>query len=179
MKTRWNQKEIDLLIKSYPIKHKEELLKIFPNRTYHALQAKAERLDIKSTVRYWTSEDIEYLKKEYPCKTREELVKKFNRSWDCIREKAMLSSIKRPRFINKNFAPPRSKYRNTLRRYFIKKLGHYCHYPNCTWKETVEINHIDGNRLNYIESNIEILCPNHHSITPTHAHQGHRYYKKY
>jgi len=31
-----------------------------------------------------------------------------------------------------------------------------------------EVNHIDGNNCNCLPSNVEILCPNCHALTPTH-----------
>mgnify|MGYP001601052503 len=169
---------MEMLKKYYPIKHKEELMKIFPDRSYGSIQAQAERFNISSTVRYWTKKDVDYLIAYYSSKPREEMVQKLARTWVCIRQKAMILNIKRPKFINKNFAPPRNKHRSSWRRYYLKKLSHKCQFPNCKWIQTVEINHIDGNRDNWNENNIEILCPNHHSITPTHSHQGHRYYTK-
>lgn len=41
-----------------------------------------------------------------------------------------------------------------------------CEYIGCTWSETLEIHHIDGDKKNNARENIQVLCPNHHSITP-------------
>lgn len=58
-----------------------------------------------------------------------------------------------------------------LRKYILKKYNNTCN--NCGWNELhpidkkplVEINHIDGNAENNLESNLEVLCPNCHSMT--------------
>ena len=38
---------------------------------------------------------------------------------------------------------------------------------NISKKSPIELNHIDGNSENNSISNLELLCPNHHSLTPT------------
>lgn len=60
----------------------------------------------------------------------------------------------------------------TVRRYILKKYNNKCH--KCGWNEVnpitnkipVQINHIDGNYRNNREENLELLCPNCHSLTP-------------
>lgn len=60
---------------------------------------------------------------------------------------------------------------NHLKRYLLEKFGEQCCI--CGWKERhsitqrvpLEINHIDGNSLNNIESNLQLICPNCHSLT--------------
>ncbi len=60
---------------------------------------------------------------------------------------------------------------NHLRRYLYEKFGEKCSL--CEWnvrhlltnKVPLEINHIDGDALNNSESNLQILCPNCHSLT--------------
>lgn len=59
----------------------------------------------------------------------------------------------------------------TIRRYLIETFGEYCW--KCNWSERhvitghvpIELNHIDGNWKNCKENNLEILCPNCHSLT--------------
>jgi hypothetical protein len=61
----------------------------------------------------------------------------------------------------------------TLRNLLIEKHGAKC--MKCGWceinpvtgKVPVELNHIDGNSTNKNPSNLEIICPNCHSLTPT------------
>ena len=59
-----------------------------------------------------------------------------------------------------------------IRKYLFDKFNHSC--CKCGWNQKhpvtnkipLEVNHIDGNAENCIESNLELLCPNHHSLTP-------------
>lgn len=59
-----------------------------------------------------------------------------------------------------------------LRRYLLDTRGARC--ERCGWdgihpidgKPLVEINHIDGNAMNNSDDNLEIVCPNCHSMTP-------------
>lgn len=61
-----------------------------------------------------------------------------------------------------------------LRRHLINLYGAKCMRENCGWCEVhpitgtvpIELNHIDGNADNKEASNLELLCPNHHSLTP-------------
>lgn len=58
-----------------------------------------------------------------------------------------------------------------VRNYLIKKFGRKC--MNCGWDEKnpvtgdcpIEMNHIDGNSKNNHFDNVELLCPNCHSLT--------------
>lgn len=60
-----------------------------------------------------------------------------------------------------------------LRKYLLEKVGHKC--EKCGWDKVnpitgsspLEIHHIDGNYLNNEESNLQVLCPNCHSLTDT------------
>jgi hypothetical protein len=62
---------------------------------------------------------------------------------------------------------------NYVRRYLFEKYENKC--CKCGWNETnqvtgkspLQINHIDGNSVNNLEENLELLCPNCHSLTPT------------
>ncbi len=61
-----------------------------------------------------------------------------------------------------------SKY---IKRYFLEKFKEKCSI--CGWNKKhpttghapLEIDHIDGNSNNNIETNLRILCPNCHSLT--------------
>ncbi len=59
-----------------------------------------------------------------------------------------------------------------LRRYLFEKYGNKC--SQCGWNNKhlitgnvpLEIDHIDGNSENNLESNLRLLCPNCHALTP-------------
>jgi 5-methylcytosine-specific restriction endonuclease McrA len=62
-------------------------------------------------------------------------------------------------------------YPKTLRKYLILKRGVFCsRCKNTIWMGKnipLELHHIDGNYLNDDLDNLELLCPNCHSITDT------------
>ncbi len=61
----------------------------------------------------------------------------------------------------------------TIRKHFILKHGAKC--MKCGWCEVhpitglvpIHVDHIDGNSDNNSENNLQIVCPNCHSLTPT------------
>jgi predicted RNA-binding Zn-ribbon protein involved in translation (DUF1610 family) len=58
-----------------------------------------------------------------------------------------------------------------VKRFLLEKAGHKC--PQCGWGEVhsvtgkvpLEVNHIDGDSTNNKPDNLEVLCPNCHSLT--------------
>lgn len=62
---------------------------------------------------------------------------------------------------------------NYIRRYLFEKYNNSC--QECGWnkvnpksgKVPLQIHHIDGNCLNNKEENLQLLCPNCHSLTDT------------
>jgi hypothetical protein len=60
----------------------------------------------------------------------------------------------------------------TIRKYLFEQRGPACW--KCGWSQVnpvtnrvpLQVNHIDGNPLNNKEENLELICPNCHSITP-------------
>ena len=59
-----------------------------------------------------------------------------------------------------------------LRRYLIEKYDNKCSF--CGWNKKhpltgvipLEVDHIDGDSENNLESNLRLLCPNCHALTP-------------
>lgn len=75
-----------------------------------------------------------------------------------------------------------------IKRYFMEKYN--CKCQKCGWGEKneytntipLEIHHIDGDYKNNSESNLQLLCPNCHSLTETsksHNKNGRKGRKKY
>lgn len=64
---------------------------------------------------------------------------------------------------------------NFVRKYLFEKYNNRC--CKCGWNEVnkksnkipLQINHIDGNSSNNKEENLELLCPNCHSLTSTYG----------
>lgn len=60
---------------------------------------------------------------------------------------------------------------SAVRNYLLKKHNYKC--EKCGWgiinpytnRVPLQIHHIDGNSLNNLESNLQVLCPNCHSLT--------------
>lgn len=74
------------------------------------------------------------------------------------------------KFLNINFDDLKFE---SLRKRVLLEQNHKCNNPKCRrskWlgeKLTLELEHIDGNRLNNKRENLEALCPNCHSLTKT------------
>lgn len=88
---------------------------------------------------------------------------------------------------------PSSYVPKWLRRYILQKFDNKC--SKCGWSEVnpytgkipLEIEHIDGNSANNKEENLDLLCPNCHSLTTTYKgankgngrnHRMQRYYNE-
>lgn len=72
----------------------------------------------------------------------------------------------------KNASNSRPKIKDTLRTFLLQKANYKCELCGCDWKNPytgktiLEIHHIDGDRNNNKESNLQVLCPNCHAMTP-------------
>jgi hypothetical protein len=73
--------------------------------------------------------------------------------------------------INGNKGKDFPQLSNHLKRFLLEKFGEKCWL--CKWdkihpvtnKVPLEVNHIDGNSLNNSEINLQLICPNCHSLT--------------
>ena len=71
-----------------------------------------------------------------------------------------------------------SSIHEITKKYLIEKFGNQC--MSCGWNEEnthtkivpIQINHIDGNPHNHDLSNVELLCPNCHSLTEFFGSRG-------
>lgn len=67
-----------------------------------------------------------------------------------------------------------------VRNWLIKQSDNKCSRPNCRWGEKnprtgivpLTIHHIDGDSQNNRPNNLEVLCPNCHSITYNYGYSG-------
>lgn len=72
----------------------------------------------------------------------------------------------------KNATTSSPKIRDSLRNYLLKKSNYSCELCGCNWinpysnQTILEIHHIDGDRNNNLEDNLQVLCPNCHAMTP-------------
>lgn len=77
--------------------------------------------------------------------------------------------------INGNFNGKNYDIKSFVRKYLFKKFNNKC--EKCGWgitntftnKIPLNIHHIDGNCLNSYIENLQLLCPNCHSLTETHG----------
>jgi hypothetical protein len=68
-----------------------------------------------------------------------------------------------------------SFHTDTYKKYLIYRYGEKC--MKCGWHEVnpttglvpIQLEHKDGNSENHHLNNLELLCPNHHSLTPTYG----------
>lgn len=92
-------------------------------------------------------------------------------SYKCQKENQYNNYIKK--WLNGEISGTSGKYgiSDTIRNYFFIKHNNSC--SKCGWskinpktnKIPLHINHIDGNYQNNKENNLELLCPNCHSLT--------------
>lgn len=72
----------------------------------------------------------------------------------------------------KNASSSSPKIRDSLRKYLLEKANYKCQLCGCNWvnpysnQTILEIHHIDGDRNNNLENNLQVLCPNCHAMTP-------------
>ena len=97
---RWTKTDIEILRENYPSKSKQEILDLFPGRTWKSLRIKASRLDLKQDSYLWSEAEIRLLKQRYedPSESKESLIKLFNRPWAGICHKAQRLGLRSARF---------------------------------------------------------------------------------
>lgn len=83
----WKKEDIIKLKKNYKNSTKEELLKLFPDRTYEAINVKASRIGIHR-INYFEDFEKQFILENYSKMRSGEIGKKLNRSPDVIENKA-------------------------------------------------------------------------------------------
>lgn len=76
------------------------------------------------------------------------------------------------------------KISDNIRTYLLNKYNYKC--QKCGWgeinpitgKSPLEIHHKDGDKNNNKEENLELLCPNCHSLTPNYKYLNSKKYKE-
>jgi hypothetical protein len=63
---KWSQKEINLLIKTYKNSTKNELISLFPNRTYEAIKLMGCKLKLKKEINELILGDLKILLNDTP-----------------------------------------------------------------------------------------------------------------
>jgi hypothetical protein len=95
-------------------------------------------------------------------------------SIQCVGKYKEKESIKK--WLNGKLVGHKGKVKNIkpfVRTYLYLKYNNAC--CKCGWNTPhpvsgiapLEVNHIDGDANNTVESNLELICPNCHSLTPT------------
>ncbi len=177
----WTNEENNILKKYYSQHGADIVSKKLDKRTRTAVIGQASRLGIPSG-RFIREEEIEYLKEYYIRGNKEDIEDKLGKSWGTIKALAFRLGIKRDVSFflkeanKKRFGRKRSRV--FVKNKLINERGKICEHKMCTWTQTIEPHHLDGDTSNNKDSNLMLLCPNHHSVTDNHAHQGNNGWKK-
>jgi hypothetical protein len=100
----WTDLENNILIASYPIKSKEEILILLPNRKWHPITEHARTLGVQRPYKNWTFEEDALLRRLYPSQDTISLLENFkDRTVAAIHSRAMLLGIKKTHKANVTF----------------------------------------------------------------------------
>lgn len=80
--------------------------------------------------------------------------------------------------MEKTYSGPDNTISAHIRRYLFEEYDNKC--CKCGWSEInpktmkvpLQVNHIDGDSTNNSRDNLELICPNCHSLTPTYGRFG-------
>ena len=171
LKSKYSEKLKELSeVKSCNTCHKEFTALISEHRKFCSHSCSTTNSNFKRTKKIYGS---------FECKNCKE-IKVLNRttraniycSYKCHREYEKKETLEKWKSgLHKGFKGKTRAICNWLREYLLEKYNNSC--IKCGWNELhpvdhkplVEINHIDGNAENNKEENLEVLCPNCHSMT--------------
>lgn len=94
----WTDTEVNLLNEKYPTSSKEELIKIFPNRSYKSIAGKAEKIGLKKEEQkdYWDDVEIDLLLRYYSHSSKEEILTLLpNKDWYQIQRKSSKLGVRK------------------------------------------------------------------------------------
>jgi hypothetical protein len=99
----WSFEETNLLINSYNKPSKEELLKMFPKRTWCAVKDKALKLGLAKKISRWEKWETDWLIENYRSASKENILETLKRhSNQSIRNKASKLGLQRPNATNEH-----------------------------------------------------------------------------
>lgn len=149
------------------------------NVTGNAVKKAARRLGIELEQKRKINPNEHFNKgtgKLYHCLNCGEKLKRNHKFCDtsCQKEYEYKSYIERWKNGEENGLSGKYNLSKHIRRYLLEKHNYKCEL--CGWGERneftktipLEIHHIDGDYTNNKEENLQVLCPNCHSLTATH-----------
>lgn len=79
MANKWSKEELKLLKEKYPKSSKDELVQLFPKRTFESIQLKANRMKVRKEYSVdgneWREDEVSILKEHFALSTNNELTK--------------------------------------------------------------------------------------------------------
>lgn len=148
----------------------------------NAVKKKAKSLGINLPQRITYNGHNKKELKKYYCKNcdKELVIKKFKKKYcddKCHSEFSYKNYIKKWKLkeVSGNNSGNQCAINAYVRKYLHEKYGEKC--CKCGWSERnpvtnkvpLQVNHIDGNHTNSFEENLNLLCPNCHSLTPNYG----------
>lgn len=124
----WTEEEIELLREKYSTSTKQELLKLFPHRSWKSISGKAERMKLKKIGKlkrnYWSDEEIKILRENYSNKPKEELLKLIpDKNWRQIQDKASEIGVRK----YKEYSEPRQEWNEEKISKLVSDRGYIYH----------------------------------------------------
>jgi len=165
------------------IRNKANEIQIITSQYYQVKIVNKSCLECSSTFDSLEYENRKFCSKSCSIKHNNRLRKKSKFCYNCknilsIRQKKFCcrecnNSYNKNKIFERISNGDTSIYFQQYKKYLIEKYGEKC--MKCGWSERnpitkkvpIQMEHIDGNSENNSIENLELLCPNCHSLTPT------------